>query len=548
MAVVDIQKPKNPDDKYVWGFDTDANEWVAVDRQAAEGGVVGNLARAAGRGFEDVMAGLRQATTGQSDPNLAARQAAASAGAPIAEAVGGFAPEAGAAALAGLATGGAGFFPALAAESAAGGAVSAMRPGTFEDRILAGLEGAGLNLAGGAALKGILQGFKIGRGILSATQNRVAAGIEAGVQRVQTSRAAEAAAAGETAPGAGSVGAARTPAGEVGGEIRQQGAAMDIDEATGAAIENPSVQLTQQRAEELGWKPAPGGGTKSGSASRLAEAAHELMPGRETREQIRAFDNRRLLGQHAAKTIGIEDWQSRDVISGQDLADVEAQLGNAYERIDRETPGISGKTFVRAISGALKEGGFLDPGRIQGQLEKAMERAGQPGAKMSGEQTVETLRQLKSMAAEASARGDSHGAEAALRAQTALQTMVEQIAKRQGKEDLLVRLHKANQSWRVAQMIEAPGVLNPQGEINPLALRNQMKRKRIRGGYGPGGPDPGTPERDLWNLVVTAAREQTGVPMTGARALIYGGGRSVVQGGLAGLGLGGIARASGLWD
>lgn len=548
MAVVDLQPPKNPDDKYVWGYDTDAKQWVPVDRQAAEGGFVGNLGRAAGRGFEDVMAGLRQASTGQSDPNLAARQAAASAGAPVAEALGGFAPEAGAAALAGLATGGAGFVPALAAESAAGGAVSAMRPGTFEERILAGLEGAGVNLAGGAAFKGIMQGFKIGRGILSATQNRVAAGIEAGAERVRTSRAAEAAAAGETQPGAGSVGAAATPAGEVTPEIATQGRVLDVDEATGANVENPSNLIAQQRAEELGWRPAPGSGTKAGSASRLAEAAHELNPFREQFEIRRQFDNNRLLNQSVAKSIGIEDWKTRDVITDQDIADVEGRLSNVYDRIDRETPGISGKAFTRAISRSLQEGGFLDPGRIDAALQKAMEKAGQPGAQMSGEQTVQTLRQLKSMQAEALARGDQHGAETVMRASQNLQDMVEKIADRQGKKDLLDKLHKANQQYRIAQMIQQPGVLNPQGELNPLAMKRQMVRKPMRGGYGRNGPDFGTPERDLWNLVVTAAKEQTGVPMTGARALIFGSARNAIKGGIGLAGGTGVMRATGLWD
>lgn len=552
MPIKNVQPPRSPDDKFLWGYDTEAEQWVPVDRQAYEGSTLGNLARAAGRGVEDIFQGVRELSTGQTDENLQARQAAAARGAPIAESVGGFAPEVAAAGATALATGGLGFLPALALESGAAGLTSALRPGTIEERLISGLESAGLNMIGGAALKGIVQGFKVGRGVLSATQNRVAAGVEAGETRVAASRAAADAAANENAPAVApgrSVGAAETPATALDQEIVEQGAAMDVDEAVGANVSNPSFRIAQDAAENLGYKPRPGSGTKGFSATRKAEAWHEMRPDRALAEQRRMFDNNRLLTQTAAKSIGIEDVAQKDTIEIFDLATTEGRLGNLYQEFDRVTPGISGDDFVRAVKPSLAKGGFFDPGRAQSRLAKAVENAqATPGAKMTGEQTLETLRLMKSEAMDALNRGDQHGAEALMNAQFRLTDLVEGIAKRQGKEDLVERIHQANQQWRIAKMLEAPGVLSPQGEINPQAMFRQMVKARSRGGYGTDGPQRGTPERDLWNLVLAARREATGVPMTGARALIYAGGRQAGKMAAGGVGLGAAANVLGLWD
>jgi flagellin-like hook-associated protein FlgL len=549
MPITDVQKAP-PGAKFTWGFDTDSNQWVPVDVTALEGSTVGNLARGAGRGAESIYRGVEQFSTGGNQAALAeleARSQAAEAGAPIAERIGQFAPEALASVGAAAATGGMGFIPALAAESLAGGAVSALRPGTFEERMAGALESAGLNLAGGVAAKGVLSALRVGRGILGATQSRVAAGVEAGAQRVDGRRQAEALAAGENAPG--SVGAAKTPASAIDEGFAAETGALEQTEKAGADITTKAAASERAQAEAHGYRSPLGAGTRQGSPARLAASVREMTPlGDVFESQVKA-DNQSLLSRTTAEGLGLPNPAEHTSISVSQLADAEQASGSMFEAVKSELPPIGASDYVRTMEGISQKKG--PAGRSAGQkiINDSIETAKQEGGVYDGEQIMQTRAELSARMADMFAKGDTSSGEVLMRAIAKLDDLIENVAKRRGPKGTVEKWEKARSQWQLLSIVKKPGVISNTGDINVRSLVSNMRRNKSSGGYGLDGPARGTPARKLWEIARVAAADETHVPLTGVRGLIASQmkgavGKSMLGGGAA---LGGM-NAAGLLD
>ena len=162
-----IVERKTGQDGTLWGWMMrSANGWK-LDESSEQGSTLGNLGRAALRGFRDVGQGISELTpleeTSKIHPEvltpeaerrfaearaLEAEQQAAATSAPIAEAVGGAAPEVAAGLGTAAATGGLGLPLAVLGQMGAGAATGFLRPGTTVERATNAALGAVFGLAG----------------------------------------------------------------------------------------------------------------------------------------------------------------------------------------------------------------------------------------------------------------------------------------------------------------------------------------------------------------------------------------------------------------
>lgn len=550
MPITNVQPPKNPGDRYTLGFDTDQNAWVPVDIQAQEGSTIGNLGRAAGRGFESLFLGAGEMGGADNQPavaDLAARTRAAAAGAPIAESVGGFAPEALAGVGAGIATGGLGFLPALGAEALAGGAVTAARPGSFEERMVGALETAGLNIAGGAAAKGILSAIPVVRGLLGATQNRVAAGVEAAGARIDAGRANQAAienmvpeggVAPELRAGAqqpGSVGAAQTPAGAIPEDFAQESSALARTEQVGADLsDDRMIQQMRERGQRLGMRESVSFGSRGGSPIRRLRAGLELTPFGDPIDQAVKAHNQGKVANYLARALELPDAETRTSIFADNLDDAKATIGNRFEYVESRMPTISTQSVVDELGKLKQQGGIFGKPEGQKVIDAAIEQAGAHGDTLKPGEFMTDRSFLSERMADFYKDGKTTSGDVLMAALQKLDDIAQQRMRSQGKDRLAAYWQKARKQWQVYMMVNRPGAVNlATGEVNPRTVFNQMRKGKASGGFGE-RPATGTPERDLYDAVEFQMHNETGEPMTGARALMKGPLGKTIGGGLAG--------------
>src|SRR3954468_3587453 len=280
------------------GWDVDKGEWVPLDAEAEGGSFLGNAGRAAARSTEELAlgAGLYGSTGAEAQQLqgeiLRGQQEAQERSAPWASMIGGAAPDVAAGLAIAPLTGGLGLGGMLAAEGGVGGLLGALRTaGSFEERIgNAALGAAGA--AGGAALAplaaaGIGGALRVFGALERKTLGRVATEVDEASGRL---RLADDAARGpgsvaddaQLEPGgAGSVGAARTPAAAIapppGQALEERG--VNEKEAAGAESASPAFTKKLDRViGETGYQPPIGQGTRTMSGARLGQAVREFAP------------------------------------------------------------------------------------------------------------------------------------------------------------------------------------------------------------------------------------------------------------------------------
>jgi hypothetical protein len=565
--VTDIQ-PAPEGAEYTWGFSHSRGEWVPVSVAELKGGIGGtaaSLARGAGRGAESLRLGIGELAGAPVEGDVAALEArsqAAQAGAPIAARIGEFAPEALASVGAAAATGGLGFLPALGIESLAGGAVTALRPGTFEDRMLGALESAGLNLAGGVAAKGVISGLKVGRGILDATTQRVARGVEGGEQAIRANRQAERAAAGETAGAApveapvgapaqpgqpGSVGAAGAP---IDPAFAAENQILQRTEDAGAEIDAVASGSERAQAESHGYRSPLGAGTREGSPTRLYASVEQMTPLGDLREQAIKASNQKLMSQSVAEGLGLPNPEKITSIPISSLADAEEASASLFRSVERDLPPIGASDVARALEGITQEAGLFGKSMGQKIVNDAIKRSEERGGVLSGKEVMRDRQQISAAMADLYAKGDIGSGETLRAALDKLDSVVERVTKARGKKELVEKWQKARSQWQLLTMVRKPGVVSNTGDINVRSLMNRMRQSRDSGGYGLDGPPRGTAARKIWEIARVAAADDTHVPLTGVRGLIGSQiGKSVQKIGAAGLlGGAGFSAGGGLLD
>ena len=550
MSIVEKRVGK---DGTLWGWDDRQGDWVELDAAAEQGSTLGNLGRAAARGFGTIGQGLQELTPLDDNPIhpelltaeqqqranagqlLEAQSQAASRAAPIAEAIGGAAPEIAAGVGAGIMTGGLGLVPALAGQAAAGAFTGFLRPGDTTERAASAALGAAFGLfgeavpAGAQALKGTMLGLKMGEAITGRASARVANELDVGLSRVE---AATAGSGGE----AGSVGAARTPQGELGEQALRESQALDIDEAAGANTSNKYDIHQRARLEAEGYKSPLGAQTRLGSAARAAEAVDEFTLEGSINKSYRA-NNQKMAVQYASRALGDPDWAARETIELSDLADTRVRLESKYDQLESMAPTIDGKAIAREIKKVISPGGVFEDTRVEAWLKKTLEKAEKIEVE-DGPTMMANLRRIRDMATDASKNGDQHGADALLKLHQQLSDVMGRAAERQGNDAFVEEWKRANSQYRVMKMLEASGSVSGTRDINPKSLLGKMKQNPVSGGFGSAGPDRATPEGKLWDLVSLMDKDQTHVPATGVRQLLVRKGAraaATVGGGAAGV-------------
>lgn len=577
-----------------WGWDSDANSWVPVDTQAQNGSFVGNVARAAGRGFEGIGAGVQSIGGQNQQADLTGQiidlqdQAAANA-APWSQAIGTTAPDVLAGVAAGAATGGLGLPATLLGQAAAGGLTAGIRPGSVEERVANAAMGAGLGLAGGAlgeaASKGIAAALEVGRGIATKNGATVARAIEVGGQRVanaQTRAEAEAAAAaaqGDTAglpvgeggpsqapqgagqqPAGSSVGAAQVPGDQLDESTRMWNSALnDDDMQAGSRVGNPRVPQIMQDARSIGYEPSTWAEAGKGSRSRLMGALEEFSPAKDANEAARVTNNAELLNRSAAKSLGLaltldpeENTFTR--ITAGDLGKVEDYLDQGYKSVAKELPAFEPKRVLNAISDVDEnyrhmvgdDLGMKTLDVLRGNLNKS-------DSPITGDVFMNTIQRLTSIGADAFAKGDSQSGQMLYDAVNKLYNLGEKATKdapnaygRAGGKDTSIVGKGWTELRREAQtymILRKPGAISPDGNVNSRTVYNAMARQKSGGGFGRSGPPKGNANYELFKLAEAHGYDQTGVPPTGVRlagflakpALRNAGAAAGAAGGVAGL-------------
>ena len=428
-----IVERKTGQDGTLWGWDDEVGQWLELDESAEQGSTLGNLGRAALRGFRDVGQGISELTpleeTSKIHPEvltpeaerrfaegraLEAEQQAAATSAPIAEAVGGSAPEVAAGLGAAAVTGGIGLPAAILGQMGAGAATGFLRPGTTVERATNAALGAVFGLAGeipaGAQMvRGAMLGLKMGEAVTGRAAGRSADVLDMGLLRAETAAARQ----GElAAPGSHvrSAGAAATPEGELGEQAARENLALEADEATGANVSSASDARDRQWAEEnLGYKSPLGSGTHAGSGARMAEAVDEYTLGGTINKTFRA-NNQKLMSRTAAQAMGLPDAATKDVIELDDLAMSMGRLENVYDDLEKAAPDVNAKDTIAAIRAVKKQGGSFESTSVEKWLDKTVDNLGKLEVE-DGATMMANLRRIRTESTLASKNGDQHGAE-----------------------------------------------------------------------------------------------------------------------------------------
>ena len=477
---------------------------------------------------------------------LQAQQQRAAQSAPIAEAIGGSAPEVAAGVGAGLATGGLGLLPAIAGQAGAGAFTGFLRPGDMQERAANAALGGVLGVLGEvatpvaqAAFRGMRAGLNMGEAITGRAAARGANELDIGLSRAE--QAAASASRGE----AGSVGAAATPEGEIPEAIRAEGDILQRGEDVGSQIDVASEAASREQAEAHGYRSPFGAGTREGSPERMYASVEQMTPLGDIREQGIKASNQRLLSTSTAETIGIPNPQQATSLQPQLIADAEEANGKLFSRVEAELPAIGASDFARTMEGISQKKG--PAGRSMGQkiINDSIEEAKQTGGVYDGEQMMQTRQLWAKDMANFYEKNDPSSAQVMRQAIDKLDDLIERLSKKSGKQELMDTWAKARTQWQVQEMVKKPGVISSTGDINTVALMRQMRREKRNGGFGWDGPPRGTPARKLWEIARVHAADQTQVPMTGVRGVIASqmgknAQKALGAGALAGVGISGV--------
>lgn len=565
-----ILKTERANDGQLWGYDSEAEDWVPIDEAAQGGSFLGNVGRAAGRGFEEVQQGVRELydptnpLVEQAGQELEQRQQAAGAVAPWAEMIGGAAPEAAGALATMPLTGGLGVLPTLLAEAGAAGTITALRPGSFEDRLQnAGLS-AGIGLVGGAAAlpiaAGIRAGMNVGGAILQKTTAATGRSIEAAAGKARALSAAERQ-AGIQQPG--SAGAAATPEGQLGRDLTgEEVSTLAGDVRRGADIsESPGREEELAAAQEHGWTRPWWADTRTGSSSRIKAGLRELFPEQAALDAETIQGNEALKARLAGRAMGLGDDPARTVVSQADLVKVEDRLEQGFAEIRAELPNIGNSEYMTALNKVEIEKGAVGADRgetmianMKANLSKNEQAFVSPGGFMRD------VQRLTAEMADAYKNGDNNSGDLLGQAVNHLYDLGERMTKQQPassgikgrtRDPSIVSSNWADvrREFQIYQMINAPGVRGPNGEINSQSLYRQMSKKRKNGGFGPAGPKKGSDLRPLWDVVVAdKGAGKPNVPMTGVRTAMMLAKNPMMGGALGAGGTVAAANALGLLD
>jgi hypothetical protein len=528
-----------------WGWDTEAGKWVGVDPAMAQGSVPGNLARAFGRGAQDIGLGIEQLAQ-PNDPQIQARikvlnlqKEAASRAAPWTEAIGEGLPDV----AAGLAltpfTGGMSV-PAMLAGGAAGGALSGfVRPGTIEERVQNALIGGALGATGvglnEAAVKGVTAALKVGETIATRNAASVARGVEVGGQRIQNAadRAAfEASQAeggaggadftvdsqGNAVPGgggaaadqgAGSAGAARNP-----NAPPDPYAEMEAAGASGEAASNAGL-AQRQRVEDIGYRSPSHADTRSGSIPRWLSGVNDTTPWGQMNVAADKAANQEL----AAKTVG-EAMTVPDakVLDSHTIGQAGENLKTVFENAGQQMPRGQAQEYADLFKTLQQKFNVFDKGQAQKEIDGAIRNLEAHGGEIGGE----TIMRARSTMADLMAGfydkpGTVSQGDLMRQALEKLDDFISKKAAEQGDRTFAQRWAQAREQWQVYGMVKKVGATSNAGDVNPRTLINAMKRDPRSGGFGHLGPRNNGPARRAFDLLDVMNRDENGIPMTGVR-------------------------------
>lgn len=566
-----------------WGWDTESNDWVPVDPEAASGSFLGNLGRAAGRGLEGLGAGVRQAAD-PNDPSAAAEveaysqeTQAAQRVAPWAETLGQAAPDIAAGGVAAALTGGASLPWQLAAQGLAGGLTAAARPGSTEERLANAAWGAGLAIAGeaipAAALKGISAALKIGQGINGKTMVGVSDAIESGGMRLARQKALQEATesgAGDALPqggvGAGnrSVGAAATPEGEIPSYLQAENQALDLDEAQGTSIGEWTAgqRKIAEDATELGYKIPSHYGTPRGSAARTVNAAREYLPLQGEMEQGRIAANNSLKNRAFAKAAGftddLNDGRYNAIDDGM-ITRWNDRINRDYEELTKEMPAIEAPKINKLFDKIddVDENRPLGVGgerwdRVKNAVKQELAKS--PTRNVQPLSFTRTTQGLGREMAEAFKEGDQYSGEMLMMLQNSMFDLAERETSkapsrygRHGRDPSITGSgwSELRQNANLYRMAIRPGTIGADGTVNTRTLLNALRAEKKNGGFGRGGPPENSRLSDLWKILQADNMSEPMVPATGARLALQLAARPAI--GIAG-GVTGLSALSNLWN
>lgn len=540
------------------GFDSEANDWVPVDKQAFEGSTLGNIARGAGRSVEGIGQGIKELVGNQNDAAriqaegeaLARRQQAASNAAPVAETVGGAVPDVAAGVGLGLATSGLGLPAMVGAEAGLGAVLGGIRPGTVEERLQGAVVSAGLTVLGlgvGAALgpiavKGIGGAVTAFRGLEGRMLGKINQAVETAGGQL---RQADEAAAAVRQPG--SVGAAAAPVDEA---MAQESAALAATERAGGNIDTLGAGARRETAEALGYRSPLGAGTREGSAARKVAAVRQAGIGDIFEQQV-MHDNQRLISTKVADALGLPNpEQYTSIYPDMHLADAEQASKTLFEAVETNMPSIGVDELGKAYSEISQKSGLAQKSLGQKIVNDMVEKARQRGGVLDGEEIMKDRSALSEEMSRLYRDNQVASGDAVKDAIAKLDRTIEQTLKAQKRTDVSQMWEKARSQWQILSMVKRPGVLGRTGEIRPNALMRQMEKDKDSAGFGRDGPVRGSKARQVWDIARVAAEDETHVPLTGYRGLIA---EQLKKGavGKAALGAGGIYGAGhglGIWD
>ena len=162
--------------------------------------------------------------------------------------------------------------------------------------------------------------------------------------------------------------------------------------------------------------------------------------------------------------------------------------------------------------------------------------------KWDADQIMQTRSRLSARMADLYAKGDTSSGETVMGAINRIDDLLAKRMRQQGKDRLAAYWEKARTQWQVLKMVDRPGAVNlGTGEVNPRTIFSAMRKAKSKGGFGE-RPAMGTPQRDLYDALEFAMHNETGEPMTGARALMKSNiGKAAAGTALGALGAHGIA-------
>lgn len=575
-----------------WGWDDQANDWVPVDPKAQEGSFVGNVGRAAERGFSDIRLGIEQATGAATPEQIEQRRqasqaqgAAAAAGAPMAEMLGGTAPDALAGIVAGAATGGAGLPAVLAASALSGAGTAAIRPGSVEERLHAALWGAisgvGGEALGQAAVKGVGLALQLGKGIVQRGTESTARAVEAGAQRATARQAMETAMPDGTrvpgpggavaeapgGPGGSTAGAAQVTNAETEALAREGGI---IDQSQGyldRGVGDTKARRVYAGAEEHGYQPPGFEGAPRGSKAALNAALEEFNPLASSYEESRRIGNAALLNRSFAKAAGLTmdiNDQAFNQIDLGDLAKAAEYFSQGFEEVQAEMAPIPMRAVQKRLSDLEARSQMVPASRGEAVLQDTIKNINEglvknPNLTMQPKDFIQDLRMLQAQALQAAKDGDQGTAERLNQAVNLYYDTAERVTKqtpsRRGgyRDETIVGKgwKELRDEYRVYMMGLSNGAWGKDGTINAKTILNRMMSQPVNGGWGTKGPPKTSNARPLWDIAQAAAHEQTVLgrtPSTGVR-LSRDIGKIARNTALTGIGAGvGVTAINKLWD